>query len=69
MTSLVRVLFNWGFHDGLILAPMRCGQSFNRPNLMTIRAARANGPRMFERDQVIAMLDGATIKRRFFFDG
>jgi integrase len=60
-----RVLFKWAFDDGLILAPLRYGQSFNRPNRKTMRMARAaNGPRMFERDQVIAMLDGATIKKQ-----
>lgn len=60
-----RVLFKWAFDDGLILTPMRYGQSFNRPNRKTMRSARAaNGPRMFERDQVIAMLDGATIKKQ-----
>ncbi len=58
-----RVLFKWAFDDGLILTPIRYGQSFNRPNRKTIRAARAaGGPRMFERDQVLAMLNGTTIK-------
>lgn len=58
-----RVLFKWAFDEGLIEAPMRYGQSFNRPNRKTMRVARAkNGPRMFEWDQVLAMLDGKTIQ-------
>ncbi len=55
-----RVLFKWAFDEGLILTPMRYGQSFNRPNRKAIRTARAkNGPRMFEREQVLAMLNRA----------
>lgn len=57
-----RVLFKWGYDEGLIQAPMRYGQSFNRPSRKTLRLARAaNGRRMFERDEVLAMLDGTTI--------
>ena len=61
--SKVRVLFKWGFDEGLLVAPMRYGQSFDRPSRKTIRVARAaNGPRMFGREQVLAMLNGKTIK-------
>ncbi len=60
-----RVLFKWAFDEGLIISPMRYGQSFNRPNRKIMRVARANnGPRMFERDHVLAMLDGSTIKKQ-----
>ena len=58
----VRVLFKWGYDEGLLAAPMRYGQSFDRPSRKTIRVARAaKGVRMFEREQVLAMLDGATV--------
>nr|MBA3482961.1 tyrosine-type recombinase/integrase [Pirellulales bacterium] len=59
----VRVLLKWGYDEGLLAAPMRYGQSFDRPSRKTIRLSRAtNGPRMFEREQVLAMLNGATVK-------
>lgn len=57
-----RVLFKWGFDEGLILTPIRYGQSFNKPSRKTLRLAKANnGPRMFERPEVWAMLYGVTI--------
>jgi integrase len=57
-----RVLFKWAFDQGLIATPMRYGQSFNRPSRKTIRLSRAaNGPRMFERAELWAMLYGSTI--------
>ena len=56
-----RVLFKWGFDSGLIDTPMRFGPGFKRPTRKTLRMARAdNGPRMFERGEVLAMLDAAT---------
>ncbi len=58
----VRVLFKWGVDEGLIVTPIRYGQSFSKPSSKTIRVARAkNGPLMFERDEVLAMLNGNTI--------
>ena len=55
-----RVMFKWAFDDGLIPTPMRYGQGFKRPSRKTIRTARAaNGPRMFERAEVLAMLGAA----------
>jgi integrase len=60
-----RVLFKFAFDEGLIVEPMRYGQSFNRPNRKTMRVTRANnGPRMFEREQVLAILNGATVNRK-----
>jgi integrase len=60
--SRARVLYKWAFDEGLILTPMRYGQSFKRPSRKTIRLSRAaKGPRMFEREEVLAMLDGAII--------
>jgi integrase len=58
-----RVLFKWGFDEGLIATPIRYGQSFNKPSRKTLRLAKANnGPRMFERNEVWLMLYGATAK-------
>jgi integrase len=60
-----RVLFKWGFDEGLIETPIRYGQSFSPPNKKTLRLARAaKGKRKFEAEQIRMMLDGATIKRK-----
>ena len=54
-----RVLFKWGFDEGLLATPIRYGQSFNKPSRKTLRLAKADdGPRMFERIEVWAMLYG-----------
>lgn len=60
-----RVLFKFGFDDGLIQTPIRYGQSFDPPSKKTLRLARAaKGKRKFESEQILAMLDGATVKRK-----
>lgn len=56
-----RIPFKWGYDSGLFDSPMRYGQSFNRPSQKTIRLAKAaNGPRMFDRDELHAMLAAAS---------
>jgi integrase len=57
----IRTVFKFAFDSGLIPAPVRFGPSFRKPNKKTMRKARyANGPRMFEADelrQIIAAAD------------
>jgi integrase len=58
--NLVRVVFNFGYENGLLEQPMRYGSEFTRPSKKTLRIAKANkGPRKFERDEVRRMIDGA----------
>jgi integrase len=56
-----RTVFKFAFDAGLIITPVRFGPSFRKPNKKTMRKARyANGPRMFEADelrQIIAAAD------------
>ena len=59
----VRAMFNWAAEDQGIPLPA-FGASFKKPDLRTLRLARASaGPRMFERSQLWAMLYGTTVKR------
>ncbi len=56
-----RILFKWGYDEGLFDAPMRYGQSFDRPNPQTLRLAKAdNGPREFTANEIRRMIDAAT---------
>jgi integrase len=49
----IRMVFKFGYDNGLIEKPVRYGQSFNKPNRKTLRKAKnANGPRMFEADEL-----------------
>ena len=61
-----KVIFNWGKKSGgLLKHPMDYGDEFERPSLRVLRLARAaSGPRMFEREQLLAMLNGKTVKRK-----
>ncbi len=53
----VRVVFKYGYDAGLIDNPVRYGAGFKRPSRKTLRLERnAKGPRMFEADQLRAML-------------
>jgi integrase len=52
-----RMVFKFAFDAGLIQTPVRYGPSFRRPNKKTLRQARnANGPRMFEADELRQLL-------------
>ncbi|MDZ4781934.1 MAG: tyrosine-type recombinase/integrase [Planctomycetia bacterium] len=55
-----RVVCKYAYDIGLIERPVRYGQSFNRPSQKTLRKERnSKGPRMFEADQLRAMIDAA----------
>jgi integrase len=56
-----RSVFRYAFESGLIPAPVRFGPAFKRPNRKTLRKQRAaSGPRMFEREEIHAILGAAT---------
>jgi integrase len=60
-----KVIFNWGKKANILKRPVDYGDEFNRPEQRIIRLQRAaNGPRMFERDQLLAMLNGKTVKHK-----
>lgn len=57
----VRILFKYAHDQDLIDRPIRYGQSFKRPSAKAIRVERnKKGSRMFEADQLHAMLKEAT---------
>lgn len=59
----VRVVFRYGYDAGLIDKPMRYGAGFKPPSQRTLRLERsAKGLRMFEADQLRAMLKAARPK-------
>jgi integrase len=54
----IRVLLKFAFDERLIDRPVHYGQSFDRPSAKTLRRARnAAGSRMFERDELLLILD------------
>jgi integrase len=56
----VRILFKFAYDAELIDHPIRYGASFKRPSKKVIRIARAKaGPRMFEANELRAILDVA----------
>jgi len=58
----VRMVFKYADDQGLIDRPVRYGQSFNKPSKKTLRQARAaNGKRMFEADELRAMIETAGV--------
>ena len=60
--SRARILFKYAYDAGLIERPMRYGQSFKRPSRKALRKARQEkGPRMFQADEIRALLDKAGI--------
>jgi integrase len=55
-----RMLFSYAFESGLIDKPIRYGPTFDRPSKKTLRRVRkASGSRMFERDELLRVLDAA----------
>ncbi len=57
-----RVLFKYAYDAGLIEHPLRYGQSFKRPSRKALRKARQErGPRMFQADEIQALLDKAGV--------
>jgi integrase len=58
--SRARILFKYAYDAGLIEQPIRYGQSFKRPSRKALRKARQEkGPRMFQSDEIRALLDKA----------
>jgi integrase len=56
----VRVVFTYGFKNGLIEKPILFGEAFKRPNKKTLRKERAKkGPRMFEDAELRKLLTEA----------
>jgi integrase len=61
----IRSVFRYAYEQELIDKPVRYGQSFKRPNRKTLRLTRnANGPRMFEADEIKVMLAAAGVPLR-----
>lgn len=61
----VRIIFKYGYDQGLIDKPVRYGQGFNKPSAKVIRKVRAErGPLLFTRNQVRAMLEAASVPMR-----
>jgi integrase len=63
----VRSLFKFAFDQGLIVAPVRFGQSFAKPKMDVVRRAREahrakHGDRMFEAAEIRQLLDGTTVQ-------
>jgi integrase len=57
----VRIVFNYGWKNGLLDRPMLYGEGFRRPSKKSLRKHRlAQGERMFEAAEIRAMLDKAT---------
>lgn len=61
----VRSIFKHGYEAGLLDRPMRYGPEFRKPSKRTVRLARrAKGERMFEAEEIHAMLNVAGIQIR-----
>ena len=58
----VRGVFKYGYEAGLIDKAVRFGPGFKKPSAKTMRVNRAKrGLRMFEREELLAVLDSATV--------
>jgi integrase len=56
----VRSIFKYGFDAGLLDKPVRFGPDFKKPSAKVLRQNRAKaGPRMFEREELLALLAAA----------
>ena len=56
----IRTMFNHGYDAGLIDKPVRFGPGFKKPNAKVLRQSRLErGLRMFERDELLALLKQA----------
>jgi len=61
----VRSVFKFAYDSGLIDRPPRFGADFKKPSAKVLRKVRAaRGLRMFERDELLAILSAATITAR-----
>jgi integrase len=58
-------VFRYGFEVGILAAPIRFGPGFKKPSAKVLRLNRAKaGPRMFERAEVLKLLEHATVNLR-----
>ena len=56
----IRIIFRWGYEQGLFDQPVRFGSGFQQPPKRLVRqAAKQNGPRMFEPAEIRALIDAA----------
>ena len=63
--SRARILFKYAYNAGLIERPIRYGQAFKRPSRKALRKVRQeNGPRMFQADEIRALLEKAGVHLR-----
>lgn len=63
--SRARILFKYAYDASLIEHPLRYGQSFKRPSRKALRKARqVKGPRLFQADEIRALLDKAGVHLR-----
>jgi integrase len=55
-----KMIFKFGYENGLLDRPVRYGQAFKRPGASVIRKARnGNGPKMFEAEELRLLIDSA----------
>ena len=61
----IRVVFKYAYDAALIDKPIRYGPTFKRPSKQVLRKVRdANGPRMFEADEIRSMIDTTSVQLR-----
>jgi integrase len=61
----VNIIFNHGFKNRLFPLPVDFGTSFDRPNKKVLkRDRRLAGPKLFERDEVLRILEAADTQMR-----
>jgi integrase len=59
----VCIIFNYAHENNLIDRPVSYGQCFDRPSAKAIRRDRNEaGPKLFERDEVLGLLDAADVQ-------
>jgi integrase len=67
LITVARMLFKYGWDQGIVDHPPRYGQSFNKPSRKTLRVARAaKGLRMFEAADLRKILEAAGTPMRAF---
>jgi integrase len=59
----VCIVFNYAHENNLVEKPVSYGQSFDRPSAKALRRDRNEaGPKLFERDEVLRLLDAADVQ-------
>jgi integrase len=65
IVRLTRIVFKYAFDEELIDKPMRFGPVFRLPSPATLRREKnRRGPRMFQREEVLSLLDAAKLPVR-----